>query len=56
MKAGIGADHGNEKSFYWMQNEDAMAMEKLDEAIRKFDSGARHLEEYALTEVGQEVG
>ena len=40
--------HLDEKTFRWMHNEDAMATEKLAEGIRKFNSDARHLEEYAL--------
>jgi len=41
----------DEKIFRWMHNEDAMATEKLAEGIRKFNSDARHLEEYALSQV-----
>jgi transaldolase len=48
--------HLDEKSFRWLHNEDAMATEKLAEGIRKFNSDARHLEEYALAQVTQEVG
>jgi transaldolase len=48
--------HLDEKTFRWMHNEDAMATEKLAEGIRKFNSDARHLEEYALIQVGQKVG
>jgi transaldolase len=48
--------HLDEKTFRWMHNEDAMATEKLAEGIRKFNSDARHLEEYAVTQVGQKVG
>src|SRR5271167_1497267 len=40
--------HLDEKSFRWMHNEDAMATEKLAEGIRKFNSDAHHLEEFAL--------
>ena len=47
--------HLNEKTFRWMHNEDAMATEKLGEGIRKFNSDARHLEGYALSEVTQKV-
>ena len=43
--------HLDEKTFRWMHNEDAMATEKLAEGIRKFNSDARHLEEYALSQV-----
>lgn len=47
--------HLNEKTFRWMHNEDAMATEKLAEGIRKFNSDARHLEDYALSQVTQKV-
>src|SRR6516225_6952533 len=46
----------DEKTFRWMHNEDAMATEKLAEGIRKFNSDARHLEDYALSQVAQKVG
>jgi len=46
----------DEKTFRWMHNEDAMATEKLAEGIRKFNSDARHLEEFALSQVAQKVG
>jgi transaldolase len=46
----------DEKTFRWMHNEDAMATEKLAEGIRKFNSDARHLEEYALSQVAEKVG
>ncbi len=39
--------HLDEKTFRWMHNEDAMATEKLAEGIRKFNSDAQHLEDYA---------
>jgi len=45
-----------EKAFRWMHNEDAMATDKLAEGIRKFNSDARHLEEYALSQVAEKVG
>ena len=48
--------HLDEKTFRWMHNEDAMATEKLAEGIRKFNSDARHLEDYALTQVAEKVG
>jgi len=47
--------HLDEKTFRWMHNEDAMATEKLAEGIRKFNSDARHLEEYALSRVAEQV-
>ncbi|MEK6246281.1 MAG: transaldolase [Pseudomonadota bacterium] len=34
----------NEAAFLWQHNEDAMAVEKLSEGIRKFDADARKLE------------
>jgi transaldolase len=48
--------HLDEKTFRWMHNEDSMATEKLAEGIRKFNSDARHLEEYALSQVAEKVG
>ena len=48
--------HLDEKSFRWMHNEDAMATEKLAEGIRKFNSDAHHLEEFALSQVAEKVG
>jgi transaldolase len=38
--------HLDEKTFRWMHNEDAMAVEKLSEGIRKFYADARKLENY----------
>ena len=35
----------DEAGFYWAHNEDAMAVEKLSDGIRKFDADARKLEE-----------
>ena len=46
----------NEATFRWMHNEDAMATEKLAEGIRKFNSDAHHLEEFALSQVAEKVG
>jgi transaldolase len=43
--------HLDEKSFRWMHNEDAMAVEKLSEGIRRFYEDARKLETWALTAV-----
>jgi transaldolase len=48
--------HLDEKTFRWMHNEDAMATDKLAEGIRKFNSDARHLEDYALSQVAEKVG
>jgi len=47
--------HLSEKAFRWMHNEDAMATEKLAEGIRKFNSDAQKLEEYALSQVAEKV-
>src|SRR6516225_385036 len=38
--------HLDEKTFRWMHNEDAMAVEKLSEGIRKFYADTRKLEHY----------
>ena len=48
--------HLDEKTFRWMHNEDPMATEKLAEGIRKFNSDARRLEDYALSQVAEKVG
>jgi transaldolase len=48
--------HLDEKTFRWMHNEDAMATEKLAEGIRKFNSDAHHLQDYALSQVAEKVG
>jgi transaldolase len=47
--------HLTEKTFRWMHNEDAMATEKLAEGIRKFNSDAQKLEEYALSQVAKKA-
>jgi transaldolase len=38
--------HLDEKMFRWMHNEDAMAVEKLSEGIRKFYADTKKLEQY----------
>ncbi len=38
--------HLDEKSFRWLHNEDAMAVDKLSEGIRKFHADTRKLEQY----------
>lgn len=43
--------HLDEKSFRWMHNEDAMAVEKLSDGIRRFYQDARALERWAQTAV-----
>jgi transaldolase len=48
--------HLDEKTFRWMHNEDPMATDKLAEGIRKFNSDAGRLEEYALSQVAEKVG
>jgi transaldolase len=39
----------DEKSYRWLHNEDAMAVEKLSEGIRRFDADARKLEQFAAS-------
>ena len=41
----------DEKTFRWMHNEDAMAVEKLSEGIRRFNEDARRLEQWAQSAV-----
>jgi transaldolase len=41
----------DEKAFRWMHNEDAMAVEKLAEGIRRFNEDGRKLEQWAATAV-----
>jgi transaldolase len=41
----------DEKAFRWMQNQDAMAVEKLSEGIRRFYEDARKLEKWAARAV-----
>ena len=48
--------HLDEKTFRWMHNEDAMATEKLAEGIRKFNSDASRLQQYALSQMEAKVG
>jgi transaldolase len=43
--------HLDEKTFRWMHNEDAMASEKLNEGIRKFNADTRKLEQFARTKL-----
>ena len=43
--------HLDEKTFRWLHNEDAMAVEKLSEGIRRFHEDARKLERWAQTAV-----
>jgi transaldolase len=46
----------DDKTFRWMHNEDAMATEKLAEGIRKFDSDAHRLQQFALARVAESIG
>jgi len=39
----------DERAFRWMHNEDAMAVEKLSDGIRRFDADARKLEAFAAS-------
>jgi transaldolase len=41
----------DEKAFRWLHNQDAMAVEKLSDGIRRFDADARKLEQWASTAV-----
>lgn len=45
----------DERTFRWMLNEDAMGTEKLAEGIRKFNSDATRLQQYALSQVAEAV-
>jgi transaldolase len=56
LRSGEDRLHLDEKTFRWMHNEDAMATEKLAEGIRKFNSDAHKLEEYAVSRVAEKVG
>lgn len=47
--------HLDEKSFRWMFNEDAMAVEKLSDGIRQFNIDARKLEAFSRTLVAEKV-
>jgi transaldolase len=42
----------DEPSYRWLHNMDAMAVEKLSDGIRKFDTDARKLEKYVLELMG----
>ncbi len=45
-----------ETTFRWLHNEDAMATEKLAEGIRKFNSDAHRLQQFALAQVAETIG
>ena len=42
----------DEKAYRWMHNEDAMAVEKLADGIRRFDADARKLDAFVRPLVG----
>jgi len=44
--------HLDEPRYRWLHNQDAMAVEKLSDGIRKFDQDARALEAWASTVAG----
>jgi transaldolase len=48
--------HLDEKGFRWLHNQDAMAVDKLGDGIRKFYADARKLEKFARSMVAQQVG
>jgi transaldolase len=48
--------HLDEKAFRWLHNQDAMAVDKLSDGIRKFYADARKLEHFAQSMVTQQVG
>ena len=54
-KKGEEKIHLDEKSFNWLHNEDAMAVEKLSEGIRKFNADARKLEKFAQSLVTEKA-
>jgi transaldolase len=43
--------HLDEKTFNWLHNEDAMAVEKLSDGIRRFNEDSRKLEGWAAAEL-----
>ncbi len=47
--------HLDEKTYRWMHNEDAMAVDKLSDGIRKFYADARKLEQFAAKRVAAAV-
>ena len=48
-REGEGKIHLDEPRYRWLHNQDAMAVEKLSDGIRKFDQDARSLERWAST-------
>jgi transaldolase len=49
--ADIQQIHLDEKAFRWMHNEDAMAVEKLSDGIRKFTEDLIKLETFIATKL-----
>lgn len=49
MREGEPRVHLDEKAFRWRHNQDAMAVEKLSDGIRRFDEDARALERWAAS-------
>lgn len=47
--------HLDEKAYRWLHNQDAMAVEKLSDGIRKFYADARKLEKFAQSMVTEKV-
>lgn len=47
--------HLDEKAYRWLHNQDAMAIEKLSDGIRKFYADARKLEKFAQSMVTEKV-
>lgn len=47
--------HLDEKTYRWMHNEDAMAVDKLSDGIRRFYADARKLEQFAQKRVSAAV-
>jgi len=50
-KSDLQQIHLDEKSFRWMHNEDAMAVEKLSEGIRKFTEDLIKLEKFIAAKI-----
>jgi transaldolase len=48
--------HLDQKGFLWLHNQDAMAVEKLSEGIRKFYADSRKLEAFSKTLMAEKVG
>lgn len=48
--------HLEERDFRWLHNEDAMAVEKLGDGIRRFHADAIKLKEYGRGQVAEKIG